>query len=128
MLFDGVCNLCNYWVQFVIKRNSKQSIKMAALQSTEGRAVIQEHKIEEGYLESLVLVQKGKVYTHSSAALLLCKELDGAWKILIVFWLVPKILRDAVYNWVARNRYKWFGKKDVCMINRSVCKLLSRDR
>ena len=116
MLFDGVCNLCNSWVQFVIKHNSKQTVKMAALQSPEGEKIIAEHEIPEGYLDSLVLVRNGKVYTHSSAALELCKELDGAWKLFWVFWFIPKFIRDWIYQWIAKNRYRWYGKMEACMI------------
>ena len=89
---------------------------MAALQSDVGKKQVQHLAIPEGYIDSLVLIKNNTVYTHSDAVLELIKELGGAWKILTIGKLLPKKWRDSIYKWIAKNRYKWFGKKDSCII------------
>lgn len=116
LLFDGVCNLCSASVQFVLKRNSKENVRFASLQSEFAVKALKDSKLPTDYLNSLVLLENGRTYVKSDAALKLAKHLDGAWKLGGVFSIVPKFIRDAVYDWVAKNRYKWYGKKDVCWI------------
>lgn len=116
LLFDGVCNLCSASVQFVLKRNSKENVHFASLQSEFAAKALKDSKLPTDYLNSLVLLENGRTYVKSDAALKLAKHLDGAWKLGGVFSIVPKFIRDAVYDWVAKNRYKWYGKKDVCWI------------
>ena len=117
LLFDGVCNLCNGFVQFVIKRDSKARFRFAALQSNSAQALLE----QAGYanredLDTVVLIENGKIYTHSDVALQVTGKLGGLWPLFSIFWVLPKFIRDAIYNWVARNRYRWFGKREACMI------------
>lgn len=114
VLFDGVCNLCNASVLFVIDRDPGGRFRFAPLQSDEGRAVLREHGFAGGDLSSVVLVERGRVYTRSAAALRIARRLTGAWPLLYALVAVPRPLRDAVYDWVARNRYRWFGREAAC--------------
>jgi len=116
LLFDGVCNLCAGSVQFVLKRNKKENIRFSSLQSEFGQKKLHESKLPEDYTESLVLIENGEAYVKSDAALRLAKHLDGMWKLSSVLLIIPKFIRNPVYDWVAKNRYKWFGKKEVCWI------------
>jgi|SRR5690554_234941 len=116
ILFDGVCNLCNGAVTFVIKRDKKNLFKFATLQSDIAKEYLGESLSEKDFLASIVLIENGKQYTKSSAALRIAKNLSGAYPLLYIFMIVPKFLRDWVYSIIAKNRYKWFGKKDACMI------------
>lgn len=116
LLFDGVCNLCNNAVQFVIKHDNSQSIYFASLQSETGKHYLQKARLPTKELKSLIFIDKGTIHTRSSGALQMSKYLNYPWKIAYVFILFPKPLRDLVYNLIAKNRYKWFGKKEECMI------------
>jgi predicted DCC family thiol-disulfide oxidoreductase YuxK len=116
LLFDGVCNLCSASVQFVLKRNGKENVRFASLQSEFAVKALTDSKLPSNYLNSLVLLENGKTYVKSDAALKLAKNLNGAWKLGGIFSIVPRFIRDALYDWVAKNRYKWYGKKDVCWI------------
>lgn len=116
LLFDGVCNLCSRSVQFVLKHNKKENIRFASLQSEFGTKTLATSNLPSDYTSSLVFLDNGKTYVKSDAALKLVKHLSGFWKLGSIFLLVPKFIRNPVYNWVARNRYKWFGKKEVCWI------------
>lgn len=115
ILFDGVCNLCNGAVQFVIKHDPEGKYLFASLQSEEGKRLLQHFQLPQD-LSSFVLIENNKVYIRSTGALKVAKQLKGAIKLLYAFMIVPKFIRDAVYNWIARNRYTWFGKKDECML------------
>lgn len=115
LFYDGVCNFCNSSVNFIISKEKKPVLTFAALQSAYGDAI----KTTFGNTpvpDSLILFDNGKVYTKSSAALRVTRYLKGAWPLMGVFWVVPPFIRHFVYDYVARNRYKWFGKKDQCMI------------
>jgi predicted DCC family thiol-disulfide oxidoreductase YuxK len=116
ILFDGVCNLCNGAVQTVIKHDSNGNFLFASLQSNEGKKLLAQYRLPADDLNSFVLIQNGKAYTKSSGALKVVKQLTGSWQLLYAFIIVPKFIRDWVYVWIANNRYKWFGKKDECMI------------
>ena len=116
ILFDGVCNLCNSSVTFVIKRDSKNRFKYAALQSEAGQALIEQHDIDTATTDSIILIDNDKTYSKSTAALRIAKNLSGGWPLLYGFMIVPTFLRNWVYDWVAQNRYTWFGKKESCMI------------
>lgn len=116
ILFDGVCNLCNASVIFIIKRDKKNIFRFATLQSDFGRDLCKRFSFDSVKNESVLLYQNDKLYTHSTAALKISKKLSGLWPILYMFIIVPKFIRDFAYNLVARNRYKWFGKRDSCMI------------
>lgn len=116
ILFDGVCNFCNGVVNFIIRQDKKKIFKFAPLQSEAGKKFLSGSSIDRSRMNSFVLVEDGKIYTRSTAALKLYNKLPWYWKWTQVFWLVPTRLRDVVYDFVARNRYKWFGKRDVCMV------------
>lgn len=116
LLFDGVCNLCNGAVQFVIKRNKAENIVFASLQSTVGKELLLENNLPADFLNSFVFLDDKKLYTKSSAALRVSKYLSGAWPVLQVFLLIPKFIRDSVYTIIAKNRYRWFGKMNNCWI------------
>lgn len=116
IFFDGVCNLCNGAVQFVIKRDAKNHFKFAALQSNYAKEQLSAYdlKVEQG--QSFVLLEDGKVYEQSTAALRVARGLNGLWPMLYAFIIVPTFLRNAVYKFIARNRYKWFGKSESCWV------------
>ncbi len=116
ILFDGVCNLCDNSVQFVIKHDKTSRFNFAALQSEAGQSMLQQYNLPKQGFDSFVLIQKEKVFLKSTAALTVAKQLDGPLKLLYGFIIVPAFIRNAVYNFIAKNRYKWFGKKDHCMI------------
>lgn len=116
VLFDGVCNLCNGFVQFLIRVDPSGKFRFASLQSEAGEVLLQEGRYTGGNLESVVLFDAGRIYTHSDAALEISRRLGGFWTVLYALKLIPWPLRDRLYNWIARNRYRWFGKKDQCMM------------
>ena len=117
VLFDGVCNFCSASVQFIIARDKKSVFHFAALQSDAGKDVLAKHHLSQGGdPESIVLVDGDRTYTHSSAALRIAKDLSFPWFFGYVFLVVPRFLRDAVYRVIAKNRYRWWGKKDACMV------------
>ncbi len=116
LLFDGVCNLCNTVVQFVIKRDSKAHFKFASLQSDLGQRLLKKHKLNPDSIDTVVLVEKNKAYIKSTAVLRLVRKFSGAWPLLFIFIIIPTALRDWAYDWVAGNRYKWYGKMDSCMM------------
>ena len=116
VLFDGVCNFCNYWVNFAIKRDRKKKLRFTPLQGETAKSLLPQYNILSTSLSSVIFIDGNKVYTQSSAAIRICKYLDGGWKLFYGLMIIPKIFRDWIYNIIARNRYKWFGKKDVCMI------------
>ena len=117
ILFDGVCNLCNGAVLFVIKRDKKDIFRYAALQSEIGQKLTQERGIDTEKVDSIVLIEPGiAYYTKSTAALKIANHFGGLWKLLYVFNWLPEGFRNGIYDYVAANRYKWFGRKDACMI------------
>ena len=116
LLFDGHCNLCNAWVQFIVKRNPAKTIRFASLQSKAGRALLDEHKIEQNYLDSLVLIEEERFSVSSSAALRTLSYLSTWESQLKLLLVLPRPLRDLIYRFVARYRYKWFGRREQCMI------------
>lgn len=112
VLFDGVCNLCNGAVQFIIARDKHQGFRFASLQSAFG----QQYQQQVGEVDSILLVEEGQVYQKSTAALRIARKLNGLWPILFVFIIIPPFLRDFIYDIIARNRYRWFGKKESCWL------------
>ena len=115
ILFDGVCNLCNKSVQFILKRDKDQIFLFASLQSAFGQKLLKDFHLAADNFNSFILYQDGKIFSSSTGALKMFSQLKN-WGWVKIFWIVPKFIRDAVYNWVAKNRYKWFGKKEECMI------------
>lgn len=117
ILFDGVCNLCSSSVQYVIERDHKNKYVFAALQSDIGKEIIEKYKIDPSKTDSILLYRKDKgVVSKSTAALLIAKHLGFPTNLLYVFLIVPAIIRNMVYDYVAKNRYKWYGKKESCWI------------
>ena len=116
LLFDGVCNLCNGLVQFIIKRDPKGQFRFSALQSEAGQALLVEAGLDPSALNTVVMFDGGQFYTHSNVPLQIAWHLGGLWRPFYVFKLIPKGIKDRIYDWIARNRYKWFGQKESCMI------------
>ena len=116
ILFDGVCNLCNGTVHFIIKRDKKKLIRYAALQSDTGLQLLQQSGLIWKDMQSFVFFESKKVYTRSTAALKVCRYLKAGWPLCYGFIIVPRFIRDGIYNLIARNRYKWFGKREQCMV------------
>ena len=115
VLFDGVCNFCNGTVNFIIARDRGGYFKFAPLQSEIGERLRAQYEIDEA-VDSIVLIEDEIAYTYSDAALRIARSIGGAWAILYIFIIVPKPIRDFFYRLFARNRYRLFGKKDVCMV------------
>ncbi len=116
LLFDGVCNLCSSSVQFIIKRDPKHIFRFASLQSEFGQKILAQFHLPADDLNSFILFDEGKIYTRSTGALKVFKKLPGISSAMYAFIIVPPFIRNAVYAWVAKNRYKWFGKKEECWI------------
>jgi predicted DCC family thiol-disulfide oxidoreductase YuxK len=116
ILFDGICNFCNSAVNFTIKRDNKAIIQYAPLQSEKGRMFLRQYNLPVDEMKSFVFIEDGKVYTGSSASLRVCRYLRGFWPICYLFIIVPRFIRDGLYNFVAKNRYKWFGMRQECMV------------
>jgi predicted DCC family thiol-disulfide oxidoreductase YuxK len=116
ILFDGVCNLCNSSVLFIIQRDPKSKFRFASLQSDFGKSQMLRFGLNNSELDSVLLIKEEILYQKSNAALEIARNLTGGWPLLYGFKIIPAFLRDWIYNWIARNRYRWFGKKDACMI------------
>lgn len=116
ILFDGVCNLCNCFVQLIIKRDKKKQFQFASLQSEYGKSFLAHHKLPDIVPETVILYNKGKVYTESDASIRVVGSLAGLWKVLYIFIVIPKFIRNLVYRLIAKNRYKLFGKREQCMV------------
>jgi predicted DCC family thiol-disulfide oxidoreductase YuxK len=117
ILFDGICNLCNGSVIFVLKREKKPIFKFASIQSGAGQELLEWCGLPSGFSQAVVLIDNGKIYLGSIAALKIGQELIFPWNVLAyASFIVPKFIRDWIYNQIAQNRYQWFGKRDVCMV------------
>ncbi|HET9054804.1 MAG TPA: thiol-disulfide oxidoreductase DCC family protein, partial [Cyclobacteriaceae bacterium] len=114
ILFDGVCNLCSGSVQFVIRRDPAGYFTFASLQSDTGQQKLKQLGLNQQSFHSIILIKDGQAYQRSDAALEIAKKLTGAWPLLYGFKILPRFLRDAVYNLISKNRYRMFGKKDAC--------------
>ena len=116
ILFDGVCNLCSAAVQFVIKRDPTHYFRFASLQSETGQRLLKEHGLSRETFDSFVLLKDGKLHTRSAAALQVVRKLKGWWPLLYVLIILPRFIRDGIYQWIARKRYQWFGRKETCWV------------
>ena len=116
VIFDGVCNLCSHSAQFILRHDRLHAFKLATAQSATGRALLIDRSLDPDELETFVLLKQGRIYVRSDAALEIAKELDWPWRALAVLRVIPRMFRDPLYNVVARNRYRWFGKMDQCMV------------
>ena len=116
ILFDGVCNLCNRSVNFIISKDRKDVFRFATLQSDIGISLMSQHGIDASKTDSVILIDTNEYYERSSAILQIVKHLSGGYALLYFFIILPKSFRDWGYDYIAKNRYKWYGKKDSCMV------------
>jgi predicted DCC family thiol-disulfide oxidoreductase YuxK len=118
VLFDGVCNICSRTVNFIIDRDPKGKFRFASLQSEAGRRILEGfgHTVSPGDPETIVVIDRSRVYQRSGALLRVARHMRGAWPLLTVFLFVPRSVRDALYRWAAARRYRWFGKSDTCRV------------
>lgn len=116
VLFDGVCNLCSNSVKLIIKNDPKGLFKFTSLQSKTGKSYVDKYDIDTSKTDSIVLIKNGKSYVKSSAALHIANKMKGLYPLLFGFIIIPSSIRDLIYDFIARNRYKWFGKKDECWL------------
>lgn len=116
ILFDGVCNLCNSSVNYIIKHDKTEHFLFVSLQSDVAKEILLQNNSNKINLETIILVENEKTYYKSTAALRIIKKLNGLINVLYLFIIIPKFIRDPVYDFIAKNRYKWYGKKDSCMI------------
>lgn len=117
VLFDGVCNLCNRSVQFIIRHDRHNRFLFAALQSDAGRALLQQFQLPaDAVPESIILVTENKLYRYSDAVLHIARNLGGLWPLAYSGIIWPRFIRDRIYKFIARNRYRWFGRQDACML------------
>src|SRR5688572_14864114 len=115
VLFDGVCNYCNAMVNFAIRNDRKGILKFATLQSETGKQLKSKYNIP-AEIDSVILIENDRVYTYSDAAIRIARYLRWPAKMLYGFIIIPRFIREPIYKWIAKNRYKWFGKKDECMV------------
>ena len=118
LLFDGVCNLCNASVQWVLLHDKKGVIRFAAQQSEAGQELLKRYGRHTSTLDSVVLVDGDRIYIQSDAAIEVAVRLGGIWRLMGIFKIVPKVVRNGIYHWIARNRFRWFGKREQCMLPR----------
>lgn len=116
ILFDGVCNLCNSFVQRVIKNDSKNKFKFASLQSEFGQNFMKNHKIDQQDFKTLILIEGEQFYVKSTAVLRIGRELNGIYKVSAILILIPRPIRDFFYHIVSKKRYSWFGKRESCWL------------
>ena len=116
ILFDGICNLCSNSVLFILRRDKKNQFLFGSLQGKTGQEYLAKFNLPADTFNSFMLVEDDTLYTRSTAALRMVKHLVGGWSLLYAFIIIPQFIRDAVYNIIAKNRYKWFGKKEVCWV------------
>jgi predicted DCC family thiol-disulfide oxidoreductase YuxK len=116
IIFDGVCNLCNASVDFVIRRDRRGQFLFASNQSEAGRALLSRFGVAPGDVQSVYLVEGDRIASRSTAALRTARRLGLPWSLAAAFLAIPRPLRDVVYDFIARNRYRWFGKKETCRL------------
>ncbi len=116
IFFDGVCNLCNRSVQLVFRHDPKGKFLLAPLQSAKSKIFLKHVNRQNENIDSIVLYDRGKVLVKSSAVLQISRSMSGLYPLLAVFMIVPRVIRDRIYDWISRNRYHWFGKRDRCMV------------
>lgn len=116
ILFDGVCNLCNGLVRFIIRRDPKGRYRFASLQSDAGRTLLAAHGLADLDLDSMALIENGRAHVRSDAALRVFRSLSGLWPVFSIGLILPRFIRDAAYEFIAKRRYRWFGKRDQCMV------------
>ncbi|MFC7371467.1 thiol-disulfide oxidoreductase DCC family protein [Fictibacillus iocasae] len=116
ILFDGVCNMCNGAVQFMLKHERDHRLRFAAMQSETGAKLLASHGLPSNQMDSFVIIKDGVAYTKSDAAVQAASHLKYPWRIAVLGKAIPRGIRDMIYSYIAKNRYKWFGKKETCML------------
>ena len=116
IIFDGICNFCNFCVNFIIKHDKNKNFKFASFQSNLAQNILKEKNIDSSRIDTIILLNNGRVHFKSSAALQIAKKLDGQWKLFFMLSIIPLPFRDMIYDLFARNRYKWFGSRESCRI------------
>ena len=116
VLFDGVCNLCSSSVQFIIKHDPDRLFRYASLQSEFGQNILRQFNLPLDELNSFILLEEGKIYTKSTGALRVSRKLNRLWPAIYGFIIIPAFIRNAVYSYIAKNRYRWLGKKEACWL------------
>lgn len=116
ILFDGVCNLCNAWVRFVVRRDPTGIFSFAAQQSSTGQALIEKHMRDVGQLSSVILIEENAIYTESDAVLQILARLGAPWSWIAFLRIIPRRVRDACYRFIVGRRYQWFGRTEVCQV------------
>ncbi len=116
VVFDGECLLCNGWVQFLLRHDRAQRIRFASIQSTAGQQLLAQAGLQVDGLQTLLVIDGGRSWQHTAAILRVLHALGWPWRLAWVVWLVPAPLRDMLYRWVARNRYRIWGRSDTCMV------------
>lgn len=117
LVFDGVCVLCSRWVKFVLRRDRRRQYKFAAMQTQSGRRLLMEHGIDPSDPMSFLLLEQGEGYTDSDAIIRVLRSFGGRWSLFArSLRLVPRFIRDALYRWTARHRYRLFGRRDICLV------------
>lgn len=116
VIFDGVCNFCNYWVDFLIRRDPKNKFLFTANQNEAGARILQEHGESAEDVGTVYFLEDGKLFKESTAALKIARNLPGLWPAFYGLMIIPRPIRDGIYQWIAKNRYRWFGKKETCRL------------
>ncbi|MCE9616266.1 MAG: thiol-disulfide oxidoreductase DCC family protein [Lentisphaerae bacterium] len=116
VLFDGVCNLCNRSVDFIIRHDSHHAIRLASQQSAAGRRLLAEAGMADAAGTSIVVLDGARIYTRSKAALVIARAMGAPWSLFYALILIPPPMRDSLYDWIARHRYRWFGQRDTCRL------------
>lgn len=116
ILFDGHCHLCSWSVQFILRRDPKGYFSFMALQHERVQQILADHQWPALDTDSVVLIEQGKLYTQSTAALRITRHLRRGWPLFQVGYILPRFLRDTIYKWIARNRFKWFGRRTTCWL------------
>ena len=116
ILFDGVCNLCNASVQFIIRNDPKSTFRFASLQSEAGKTILNQFSVSPEKLYSVLVIHDGHLYDRSRAALEIARRLKGLWPLLYGFIIIPSFIRNFIYDWISKNRYRWFGVRNECMM------------
>ena len=124
ILFDGICNLCNSSINFIIKHDKRKQFRFASLQSNFAKEILTKYNCSEIDLNTVVLIQSDKVYLKSSAVIKILQQLNSLSKLAVVFFLIPEFIRDNIYDFMASKRYKYFGKRDICIVHDEEIKTL----
>lgn len=116
ILFDGICNLCSSSVKFILRHDKREQFLFSSLQSDASKKLLLQYNVKKITMDSIVLIEEGKVYHKSAAITRICQKLDWPWRAFSAAKYLPTILMDKVYDMVAKSRYKWFGQKDTCLL------------